>query len=229
MEQILVPNLNFKPFILGEKNDEPETIHIKGLKKTSSERVDNIIRHELIDIKAEILQDPDIRNAIPLNRIDTEVINKVLIPKVIRKKYPDLEENDIEIIRQNILCDTNLKNAETKIIGKDKYIKIGSDFVIISEINIDLIDSINPFRNVFEILSKSFDKIMLRAIQNTIQAFKIDMTQEEAIILWSKVKEFIEINKRNPDLNALDPKEKRLAETITFLVNLKQELSFNEE
>ena len=70
---------------------------------------------------------------------------------------------------------------------------------------------------------------MLRTIQNTIQAFKIDMTQEEAIILWPKVKEFIEINKRNPDIHALDPKEKRLAETITFLVNLKQELSFNEE
>ncbi len=42
------------------------------------------------------------------------VINKVMIPKVIQKKYPDLTDEEIEIIRQHVVVDSVIKNGEIK-------------------------------------------------------------------------------------------------------------------
>jgi hypothetical protein len=71
------------------------------------------LESDLNDLKAAILQDDQILKAIPGN-VDPEVINKVMIPKVIRNKYPDLNEDEVEELRQYVVTDSAIKNGEIK-------------------------------------------------------------------------------------------------------------------
>ncbi|UQL59792.1 hypothetical protein M1S32_14675 [Acinetobacter baumannii] len=61
-------------------------------------------------------------------------------------------------------------------------------FINIEDLNIDLIQSVNPFQKAFEILSKEVTVNVLKLIKEAIEATKISMTQEEAIELWPKLK-----------------------------------------
>jgi hypothetical protein len=47
--------------------------------------------------------------AMPGN-LDPEVINKVIIPKIIQQKYPDLSEDELEEVRQYVVLDSVIKN-----------------------------------------------------------------------------------------------------------------------
>lgn len=64
-------------------------ISIGGLKEPSTKRTKQILETDLDDLKASILQDDNIVKASAAGH-DPEVINKILIPKLIEKKYPDL-------------------------------------------------------------------------------------------------------------------------------------------
>ena len=88
---------------------------------------------------------------------------------------------------------------------------------------IDLIDSINPFQQAFEVISKSITPKILKSIQECIAAFKVNMTDEEAIYLWPKINEFVKVTRRQPSLDALDPTERRLAEALIYLRQLKRD------
>jgi hypothetical protein len=71
---------------------------------------------------------------------------------------------------------------------------MAGQFVNIDDLNIDLIDSINPFQQAFEILSKSVTAPMLKLIQDTIESTRLEITEEEVLILWPKIKEFVTKN-----------------------------------
>ena len=100
MEQVLAPNFNFKPKKDGDckEADDPNTIRINGLREPSSKRVRNIVESDLTELKANILQDPDMVKSLS-GVVDTDVINRVLIPKVIMTKYPDLTDEEVEEVR----------------------------------------------------------------------------------------------------------------------------------
>jgi superfamily II DNA or RNA helicase len=223
MEQVLAPNFKFKTKLTNEQSPEPGTIHVHGFKQPSTARVKDIIEWDLNDLKATILQDDTIVRALPGN-IDPEVINKVLIPKIIKTKYPDLTDEETEEVRQYVVLDSAIKNGEIKEVGNQKFIRMAWQFVNIEDLNIDLIDSINPFQAAFEVLSKSVTAKMLKLIQDTIEAGRIDMSDEEAVILWPKIKEFIkEHDGRKPDRESFDPLERRLAEAIIYLQKQRRE------
>lgn len=222
MEQVMAPHYNFKAKNPNQDKDiTPGDIQVKGFKEPSSERVRNIIESDINDLKASILQDDQIVKALPGN-IDSEVINKVMIPKIIRIKYPDLTEEEIEEVRQHVVVDSVIKNGEIKEVGDKKFVRMAGQFVNIEDLNIDLIDKINPFQEAFEILSKSVTSNVLRLIQEAIESGRIDMTEEEAKILWPKINEFVRNNNgKHPDINSDDPIEKRYAEAIVLLRKLK--------
>jgi hypothetical protein len=111
MEQVLAPNFNFKTKRFDDEEQESETIKIKGFKEPSTERVKQIIGSDLNDLKAIILQDAPIIKALPGN-VDPEVINKVMIPKLIKIKYPDLTDDEVEEVRQHVVVDSVIKNSE---------------------------------------------------------------------------------------------------------------------
>jgi superfamily II DNA or RNA helicase len=221
MEQVLAPHVNFKTKRDGD-GDEPGTIRIGGFKEPSTQRVKQILESDLNDLKAAILQDDTMLRAMPGNA-DPEVINKYLIPKIIHEKYPELSKEELEEIRQHVLVDSVIKNGEIKEVGDKRFVRMADRFINIDELHIDLIDQINPFQKAFEILSKSITKSLLKVISETIEAQKILMTDEEAVILYKKIKTFMEKQGREPKLNSNDPLERRMAEAIIYLKNKKRQ------
>jgi superfamily II DNA or RNA helicase len=222
MEQVLAPNFKFKTKIDNEDEDvKSGEIRIRGFKEPSSKRVKDIVESDLNDLKATILQDDTMLKAMPGN-IDPEVINKVLIPKIIRVKYPELSDEEIEEIRQYVVVDSVVKNGEIKEVGDQRFIRMADKFINIEDIHIDLIDTINPFQKAFEILSKSVTTKVLKVIQDTIEATRIKMDFEEAKILWPKIVEFKKMYDKEPSLNANDPLERRMAECIIYLKEEKR-------
>lgn len=231
MEQVLAPNFKFKTKRDDEDSDEDDddnTIAIRGFKLPTSQRAKDIIDTDLNDLKARILQNDQMLKAMPGN-IEPEVINTVLIPKIIREVYPDLNEDEVEAVRQHVVVDSVIKNSTIEEQGGKKFIRMAGSFVNIDDIHIDLIDSINPFQKAFEILSKSVTAQVLRLIDEHIQSTKIEMTEAEAIILWPSIKAWRERTGEAPNLQSFDPKEKRMAEAIIFLRELKRQRALNEQ
>ncbi len=223
MEQVLAPNFNFKTKKFDD--DEPAKkgeLRIKGFKEPSSERVKQIVEADLNDLKATILQDDTFARA-AAGSIDAETTNKVLIPKIIREKYPDLSEAQVEEVRQQVVVDSVIKNGEVREVGDKRFIKMAEKFVNIDELNINLIDSVNPFQRAFEVLSKSVTPSVLRLIQDTITSTKIEFSEEEALALYPKIKTWVKVNGKRPDLRSDDPEEKRMAAALLFLQKLKQQ------
>jgi hypothetical protein len=109
MEQVLAPNFKFKPKVSDDDKAEEGEIKVHGLKKPSSQRTKEIIESDLNDLKATILQNDTMLKALP-GTIDPEVINKVLIPNIIAKKYPELSEEQVEEVRQYVVLDSVVKN-----------------------------------------------------------------------------------------------------------------------
>ncbi len=229
MEQVLAPNFKFKPKGLDSDDKEnntnendDETIEIRGFKLPTSQRAKDIIESDLNDLKANILQDEQMIKAMPGN-LEPEIINTVLIPKIIKKMYPDLDDEDIEAVRQHVVVDSVIKNGTIEVQGDKKFIRMAGSFVNIDDIHIDLIDQVNPFQKAFEILSKSVTTQVLKLIDDHIQATKIEITEEEARIAYPKIKEWVRKNNgTHPSLQAFDQKEKRMAEILIFLRELKR-------
>lgn len=217
MEQVLAPNWKFKTKVSDDDKAKPGEIKIRGLKEPSSQRVKEIVADDITDLKAAIFQDTTMLKAMPDAAVDPEVINKVLIPKVIRTKYPDLTDDQVEEVRQHVVVDSVIKNGTIKQVADKRFIRMAGSFVDIDEIHIDLIDRINPFQEAFEVLSKSVSAKVLKIIQETIEATRIQMYFEEAAILWPKIQEFVKTHNRQPDINSVIETEKRMAECIIYL------------
>ncbi len=221
MEQVLAPNFKFKTKLSDDDKAEKGEIKIRGFKTPSSKRVQDIIDTDLNDLKATILQDDTMLKAMPGN-VEPEVINKVLIPKIIQVKYPDLSDQEIEEVRQYVVVDSVVKSGEIKEVEDKRFIRMAGKFVNIDDLHIDLIDSVNPFQKAFEILSKSVTTRVLKIIQEAIEATRLQVTEKEAVLVWNKIKDFYEAFKREPDLNSTDPLERRMAEVLIYLKEQKR-------
>lgn len=222
MEQVLAPKFDFKVRL--EDDNTPSKrgeIKIKGFKQPSTAKVKQIVEADLNDLKAKILQDTNVLKALPGN-VDPAVVNKVLIPKIIQTTYPDLTDDEVEEVRQYVIADSAIKTGEIEETGDQRFIRMANKFINIDDLNIDLIESINPFQKAFEILSKSLDKRTFRLIQECVDVTRLDMTVEQAVVLWPKVKEFAKVTGNEPDIKSLDPHERELASALKFIRNQKR-------
>ena len=221
MEQVLAPNFTFKTKTGNDDAPKPGELRIRGFKEPSSSRVKQIVETDLNDLKATILQDDTFAKA-AAGSLDPEVTNKVLIPKIIRERYPDLDETQVEELRQQVVVDSVIKTGEIRDVGDRRFIKMAEKFVNIDDIDINLIDSVNPFQRAFEVMSKSVTPSVLRIISDTITATRIEISDEEARILWPKIQVWAKVNGRKPDVRSDDPTERRYGEALLFLQKLKQ-------
>lgn len=222
MEQVLAPNFTFKTKTGNDDAPQPGELRIKGFKEPSTDRVKQIVATDLNDLKATILQNDTFVKATAGN-LDAEVTNKVLIPKIIRERYPDLNETQVEELRQQVVVDSVIKNGEVREVGNKRFIKMSDKFVNLDDIDINLIDKVNPFQRAFEVLSKAVTPQVLRIIQDTITATRIEITEEEARLLWPKIQQFAKVNRHQPDVRSDDPTERRYAEALLFLRKKKRE------
>lgn len=222
MEEVIAPKYNYSPKNDGtDTNSDGKTIYIKGFRGITSDRVKDIIDNDIVDLKASILQDSDVVHAIPIPQL-AETINKGLIPKIVREKYPSLSEDEVEQLSQYVVIDNVLGNKKIQEDGGRKIIEFASRLINVDELNIDLISSINPFQDAYEIMSKSLDARVFKAIQTYITALRVNVTDDEAISLWPKIQEFYVKTGKKPSLDALDPYEKRLAEVLIYIQNVKR-------
>ena len=216
MEQVIAPKFDFKPRKGSDVSDnKPGEIKVRGLKDTT-DRVSKILETDLDDLKAKVLQDTDIQKAIPGN-VDPLIINKHLIPKIIRTAYPDLTDDEVDQVRQRVVADAAIKTGHIEQVGDKQFIRIANQFINIVDLDIDLIDAINPFQKAFEVLSKSLDKKMFKLIQDSIDTTRIKMTLDQARMLWPQIQEFRKNVGHEPYYHSNDPKERELAEALLCL------------
>lgn len=242
MEQVMAPSWKFKT--IKDENEPNEdlahTIVVEGLKPLSSIKTQTIVESQLDDLKAAILQDDMVVKALS-GSTTAETITQHLIPKVIRERYPELSDGEVEEVRQRVLLDTIIKgndivdekgNPISTITGNDdekpsegnRLIKIANRFINIDKLSINLIDTINPFQRAYEVISKSVDAPTLKIIQDTIAEQKYDMTLEQAITLFKgPLKVWVaEHDGKVPSVDDPDPKVKELAIAFQKIRNLKQ-------
>ena len=134
---------------------------------------------------------------------------------------PKAIESSVGFIPFNLK--STVKNGEIKEVGDKRFVRMADKFINIDDLHIDLIDQVNPFQKAFEVLSKSITKSLLKVVSETIEAQKIIMTDEEAVVQYKKIKVFMEKQGREPKLNSNDPLERRMAEAVVYLKNKQRQ------
>ena len=242
MEQVMAPSWHFKT-VKDVDNDEASpldarTLVIEGLKPLSSAKTKLIVEEQLDDLKASVLQNDLVVKAVS-GSTTAETITQTLIPKVIREKYPDLTDEEVEEVRQRFLLDTIIKgndivddkgnpvdfnaNQDARESEGNRLIKLANRMINIDQLSINLIDTINPFQRAYEVLSKQVDAPTLKVIQDTMAELKFDMSLEQAILLFKgPYKEYVaEHGGKQPDIKDPDPKVRELAAAYQKIKNLK--------
>jgi hypothetical protein len=238
MEQVLAPNFKFKTRPTDDSIDgaskivdidysqSETTISIKGFAEPSTPRVRQILESDLVDLTATVMQDDRVlRAAMNPEEIPPEVVTQVYVPKVIETKYPDLTPQEVEEVRQHVVANAAFKATSNGGLPElnNNLIKMADKFINVKDLDIDLIDSINPFQLAYEIMSKSVDAEVLKRIHGAITSKRIQMSEEEATALYPRIKEFKQTHSREPSLVSQNPMERRMAEALEWLRNKKRE------
>ena len=237
MEQVLAPNFKFKTRADADELDgsrresdivytgDDNIIAIRGFAEPSTARTRQILESDLNDLSAAIFQDEAVlRAAMNPDEYAPEVVNQVFIPKVIARQYPDLTDEEIEEVRQAVVANAVFKSPSVNIEQQadTKFVRMAEKLINIDEINIDLIDSINPFQRAYEILSKSVTAEVLKTIHGAITSTKIAMSEEEAVSLYPRIKAFVAEKKTEPSLVSPNPLERRMAEALAWIREAKR-------
>lgn len=255
MEQVLSPRFDFRPknptnsatqgLDYGEQGFQPGAcnvgvdplsgrteIEIKGLTVPKSEEAKRICREDLTEIVTTFVQD---KQAIERGMFDEELVpeelTQVRLGKIVKEKFPNLDDEDQEAVRQHVIAALNFVQQSKKEPEKRGEASQNTSLIdgirkfalSVRELDIDLIDRINPFGEAYAILAKSMSEERLRQVKETITAKKISMTMEEARELAKRALRFKEEKGRLPSLTAADPWEKRMAEGIAFLQRAAKE------
>jgi len=257
MEQVLAPRFNFAPknpnsgpvegFNYGEGGYDPTKcnvgfneqtgqfqIEIKGLTAPKSEQATRICQEDLNEVIAAFVQD---KTAIERGLFDEELVpeelTQVRMGKIIKDKYPELDEEDQESVRQHAIAALNLTQQakHTALGGEDS--ESGANTALIDgvrkfamdvrELDIDLIDRINPFGEAYAILAKTMSEESLKQVAAVIAAKRTSLTPEEAKDLAVRAVKFKKERGRLPTISSTDAWEKRMAEGAAAFVRFKDE------
>ena len=257
MEQVLAPRFEFKPknvesgptpgFDYGEGGYDPNKcnvgfneeqgkfqIEIKGLAEPKSPEATRICQQDLNEVIAAFVQD---KTSIERGLFDPELVPEELtqlrMGKIIRDRYPELDEADQEAVRQHAVAALTLtqKAKEALLGGAEDTQTANTAFVDgvrkyamdVRDLDIDLIDRINPFGEAYAILAKTMSEESLKQVQAVINAKRVTMTIEEARDLAKRALKFKQERGRLPSITASDAWEKRMAEGVAFLARMKAE------
>ncbi|WP_454882630.1 DEAD/DEAH box helicase [Sphingomonas oryzagri] len=105
----------------------------------------------------------------------------------------------------------------------DRFVQQARRFINVQELQVDLLGGRRDFDDAYELLSKELSEELLARLHGEVRALKVSMTQEEAEKLYPRIKEFIERESREPNLNSPNGREVRLAEALAFLRKLSRE------
>jgi len=252
MEQVLAPRFEFKPknpaggpvegFDYGEGGYDPEKcnvgfnestgqfqIEIKGLVEPKSTEAARICREDLNEVIAAFVQDkPSIERGIFDEELVPEELTQIRMGKIIKDRYPELDAEDQEAVRQHAVAALNLTQQAKRLIvetgGNTALIDGVRKFAMdVRDLDIDLIDRINPFGEAYAILAKAMSEDSLKQVAAAIAAKRTNLTPEEAKDLAVRAVKFKKERGRLPSISSTDAWEKRMAEGAAAFVRYKDE------
>jgi len=256
MEQILAPRFEFKPknpesgpvegFDYGEGGYKPDRcnvgvneqtgtyqIEIQGIATPKSKEARRICKEDLNEVIAAFVQD---RVTIERGMFDEELVpeelTQVRMGKILKEKYPALDAEDQETVRQHAIAALNLTQSG-KFLAADGESNEARNTALIDgvrrfamdvrDLDIDLVDSINPFGEAYSILAKTMSEGSLKQVAAAITARRTTLAPEEAKDLANRAVQFKKERGRLPLLDSQDPWERRMAEGASAFMRYKQE------
>jgi len=254
MEQVLAPRFEFRPkrpqneatpgFDYGEGGYEPGgnnvgvdpergliQLEINGLAEPKSPEAERICSEDLTELITAFVQDkPTIERGMFDEEVVPEELTQVRMGKIIKERYPDLEDEDQESIRQHAIAALNLVQQGKQAMDSESSATSGDAMpntslidgvrkfaLSVTDLDMDLIDRINPFGEAYAILAKSMSEERLKQVAAIIAAKRVNLTMDEARELAQRALRFKKEKGRLPLLTSADPWEKRMAEGIALL------------
>ncbi|WP_404482027.1 pseudomurein-binding repeat-containing protein [Novosphingobium sp. BL-52-GroH] len=223
-------------------NEERGQFHfeINGLVEPKSEEAVRICQEDLNEVITQFVQD---KTALERGMFDEEVVPEELtqlrMGAIVRDRYPELSAEDQEAVRQHAIAALNLTQRAKKLAGggeaEDGEPKLNTALIDgvrkfamdVRDLDIDLIDSINPFEAAYSVLARSMDANILKQVQAVISARKVKISPEEARDLAERALRFKKERGRLPDINAQDAWEKRLAEGVAAFARYRAKAAAN--
>lgn len=256
MEQVLAPRFEFKPknpdsvatpgFDYGEGGYDPDRcnigvneqtgayqIEITGLAEPKSIEATRICKEDLNEVIAAFVQDkPTVERGLFDEELIPEELTQVRMGKIIKDKYPELDAEDQEAVRQHAIAALNLTQQAKRLVTEGEREGSPNTALIngvrrfamdVRELDIDLIDRINPFGEAFSILAKSMSEESLKQVAAAISAKRTVITSEEAKVIAKRAVEFKRERGRAPSITAQDAWEKHLAEGAAAFMRFRAE------
>ena len=256
MEQVLAPRFEFRPknpnngptpgldygeggYDPGKCNVgvDPKTglvqLEIKGLAEPKSKEAERICREDLTELVTAFVQD---KKAMERGMFDTEMapqeLTQVRMGKIVKEKFPSLDDEDQEAVRQHAVAALNIvQQAKKELVGGGGAESPNTALIdgvrkyamSVKELDIDLIDSINPFGEAYAILAKSMTEARLKMVAEVIAARRTNLTPEEAKDLAVRAFKFKKERGRLPSSTSQDAWERRMAEGAAAFVRYKDE------
>ena len=255
MEQVLAPRYEFTPKNIGPKagfdygesgytaggrnvgvNAGTGEIHVEinGLVTPQTPEATRICKEDLNEVVTSFLQDKTVLERGLFDKENTlpEELTQLRMGKIVRERYPDLNDGDQEAVRQHAIAAMNItQQAKLALALADA---VGADvqgstalidgvrkFVNVRDLDIDLIDRINPFDAAYAVLAKAMDEKSLRQVQASIAVKKLSIPEDDARGLARRALQFKQERGRSPDINSADAWEKRMAEGVAALARYR--------
>ena len=258
MEQVLAPRFEFRArrpdngptedYDYGEGGYKPGEsnvgvgpggviqLEIKGLAEPKSGEAERICREDLTDLVTAFVQDKtNLERGLFDEELVPEELTQVRMGRIVKERFPDLEAEDQEAVRQHAVAALTLvqeaKKAANAAGGADGEATKNTSLLdgvrkfalSVGELDIDLIDRINPFGEAYAILSKSMTEERLKQVAAVIAGKRINLSLDEARELAQRALGFKREKGRLPSLTAADAWEKRMAEGVAFLQRMAKE------
>ncbi|VVT29028.1 putative ATP-dependent helicase YeeB [Roseovarius sp. EC-HK134] len=209
-------------------------IEIAGLAQPATAEAKRICQQDINEVITAFVQD---KTTVERGLFDEELVpeelTQVKMGAIVRAKYPELPLEDQEAVRQHAVAALNftqqakaaiLNGGETTEGANTAFVDGVRRFAMdVRDLDIDLIDRINPFSEAYSILAKTMSEASLKEVAAIIGAKKLKMSPEDARDLAKRAVIFRNERGRLPSLTAADPWEKRMAEGVEFLRRMKAE------
>lgn len=229
-------------------NEERGQFHfeIKGLVTPKSPEATRICAEDLNEVITAFVQD---KSALERGLFDgahtggetlAEELTQLKMGKIVRDRYPELTDEDQESVRQHAVAALNLTQKAKQLAGdgdaggdddarsNTALIEGVRKFAIeVKDLDIDLIDRINPFEAAYSVLAKAMNEGTLKQVAAVIGKRKVSIPYDEARDLAVRALQWKKERGRAPEITSQDPWEKRLAEGVAALARFRAEQAAN--
>ncbi|MDC1433599.1 DEAD/DEAH box helicase, partial [Burkholderiales bacterium] len=227
---------------VGVNNDTGQIqVEIKGLSEQTDESA-RIVKEDLNEIIATFVQDTDsVGRGMFDNETVPEELTRVKMGKVLSEMYPNESKETQEAVRDHAIAAFNLtqKAKELSRLNVDDDNEHGRNTALIDgvrkfvtdvrDLDIDMIDRINPYGDAYAVLGKSMHEESLRAFQAVITSKRANIDPDEAFVIAKRAVEFLEERGRDPSLTSADPFEQHLARGAEAYVRFVDEGKYEQD